>query len=129
MAIVDARAAQTLPVVLVEDDAALAAALAFSLETVGIRVISYCDAESALAAAQWSIGCWVVDVRLPGMSGLDLLERLRSGGVLAPVLLITSNPTAKTKARASAAGVEIIEKPLLTDALTGRVLHLISARS
>ncbi|MDX2274615.1 MAG: response regulator [Hyphomonadaceae bacterium] len=110
---------------IVDDDAGLLAALRFAFETEGMMVESYLSAEAALAAPAMAHDCVVLDQRLPGLSGLDLLERLRSRGETAPALLITSNPVATTRARAMAAGVEIVEKPLLQDVLTHRVRQLI----
>ena len=110
---------------LVDDDAALRHALSFSLETKGFSVTAFGDGESALAAndlASWR--CMVLDLRLPGMSGLDLFDHLRRRGVRAPALLITTHPTLATRARAAAVGVEIVEKPLLDEGLTTKIAHL-----
>lgn len=110
---------------LVDDDDALRHALTFSFETAGIGVEAFPVAEMALAArnnANWR--CLVTDYRLPGISGLDLLERLRLTGVNPPTILITSNPSRELKVRSHAAGVEIVEKPLLGDHLLESVINL-----
>ncbi|MEQ1707240.1 MAG: response regulator [Terricaulis sp.] len=110
---------------LVDDDAAVRHALSFSLETKGFFVVAFGDGESALAAgnlAAWR--CMVLDLKLPGMSGLDLFDHLRRRGVRAPALLITTHPTLATRTRAAAAGVDIVEKPLLDDGLTTKIAHL-----
>jgi two-component system, LuxR family, response regulator FixJ len=107
---------------LVEDDVALRQALAFRFTMAGYRVAEFADAESALAAAdrrQWR--CLIVDLHLPGMSGLDLLDALQRGSVRAPALLVTSNPSPATRERARAANVEIVEKPLIDEALARKV--------
>ena len=104
---------------LVDDDPAVRHALSFMFETAGITVATFADAESALAApgkSAWR--CLVLDQRLPRMSGLDLLERLRAIGIEAPSILITTHPSRETRARAAAAGVEIVEKPLLDNQLS-----------
>lgn len=107
---------------LVDDDAALLHALTFAFETRGYEVLPYATAEEALAAEQLpSWRCLILDHRLPGMSGLDLLERLRVRRIETPALLITSNPTAATRTRAARIGVEIVEKPILDDVLLERV--------
>jgi FixJ family two-component response regulator len=111
---------------LVDDDPALRHALSFAFETAGISVAAFADAESALAAADkaaWR--CLVLDHKLPAMSGLDLLERLRAAGVRAPSILITTHPSRETRARALAAGVEIVEKPLLDNQLSRKVHDLL----
>ena len=66
-------------------------------------------------------GCLVLDYNLPGIDGLDLLERLRAAEVTLPAILITTNPRKALRARAALAGVQIVEKPLLTDALRDSV--------
>jgi FixJ family two-component response regulator len=108
--------------VLVDDDAALLHALTFAFETQGYAVSAYANAESALAAprqSEWR--CVVLDHRLPGMSGLDMLDRLRAQRIFVPTVLITSNPNVTTRSRAAGMGVEIIEKPILDDVLLERV--------
>ncbi len=104
--------------VLVDDDPAVRHALSFAFETNGIEVATFADAETALAAAdQEAWQCLVLDQNLPGMNGLDLLERLRAAGIHAPTILITTHPSRATRARAFYAGVEIVEKPLLDNQL------------
>jgi FixJ family two-component response regulator len=59
----------------------------------------------------------VLDERLPGVSGLAALARLRARGVGLPAVLITTHPLPILREAARAAGVEILEKPLLGDGL------------
>lgn len=110
---------------LVDDDAALLHAMTFAFETQGYMVSAYGNAEMALAAplrSEWR--CMVLDHRLPGMSGLDMLEQLRAQRMHVPTVLITSNPSVATRSRAAVIGVEIIEKPILDDVLLERVSAL-----
>jgi DNA-binding response OmpR family regulator len=65
--------------------------------------------------------CLVLDERLPGMGGLQVLGELRRRKIATPALLITSNPKPATRLAAAAAGVTIVEKPLLCDALTAAI--------
>lgn len=105
-------------VTLVDDDPAVTHAMQFSFDLEGLDVRSFRDAESVLAADDLpQTGCLILDHNLPGMDGLALLERLRAKGVSLPAILITTNPRTALRNRAAAAGVPIIEKPLLTDAL------------
>lgn len=114
-------------VVLVDDDPAVTHAVQFSFDLEGLEVRSYRDAESLLAnPALPENGCLVIDQNLPGMSGLSLLERLREEGVQLPAILITTNPRAALRDRAATAGIPIVEKPLLTDALLTTVRTLLS---
>jgi len=112
---------------LVDDDPALLHALSFAFETEGYAVSAFADAESLLAseAPQGSL-CLVLDQRLPGMSGLALLAALRAQNVSAPAILITTNPPPAVRREASAAGVEIVEKPLLGNILAAKVREAIA---
>lgn len=104
-------------VLLVDDDPAVAHAVQFSFDLEGLDVRSFSDAAGLLASDLPREGCLVLDYHLPDIDGLELLERLRANGVRLPAVLMTTNPRMILKARAAAAGVPIIEKPLLTDAL------------
>lgn len=114
-------------VILVDDDPAVSHALQFSFDLEGLEVRSFRDGESVLAADDLPrTGCLILDHNLPGMDGLALLERLRANGVRLPAILITTNPRTALRNRAAAAGVPIIEKPLLTDALLTTVRKALS---
>jgi FixJ family two-component response regulator len=105
-------------IVLVDDDVALRTALAFTLELDGFAVQAHPSGEDLLAGALPSRpACMVLDLNLPGASGLDTLQQLRRRGVDLPALLITSHPRAQTRDRAEALGAGVVEKPLLGDAL------------
>jgi FixJ family two-component response regulator len=109
-------------VVLVEDDPAVLHALAFAFETEGYDVDAFARAEDVLERLPLGGGlCLVIDEKLPRLKGLDLLALLRERGVSAPAIIITSNPPDHTRRRAAAAGVEIVEKPLMGDALAQKV--------
>jgi FixJ family two-component response regulator len=103
---------------LVDDDGPVVDALAFAFELEGFRVLACADATQALAAdLPVGPGCLVLDLSLPDMDGLKLLELLRARGVETPAILITTHPTAQVRERARAQDVPIVEKPLITDAL------------
>lgn len=113
---------------LVEDDAALVDSLSFAFGLEGFRVKSYFLPETLLTTAlPEQAACMVVDLILPGMDGLRLIDALRDRGVVLPAVLITTHPTAQTRAEAAVRGVPIIEKPLLTDALLQQVRDLLPA--
>ena len=102
-----------LTVFLVEDDASVRDSLALMLGLSGYATAAYADAASFLAAwhADWS-GCVVTDLRLPGMSGLELQAALRSRGAALPVIVITAHgdvPSARVAFRAAA--LDFLEKP------------------
>lgn len=105
-------------VVLVDDDPALLRALKFALELEGFRVHGCpCGEDLLNLALPGHDTCLVIDERLPGITGLAALDRLRSQGVGLPALLITTHPNAKMQAAARCARTAIVEKPLLGDSL------------
>ena len=105
-------------VVVVDDDLALRSSLKFALELEGFSVRTYADASALLDDGLPAAGCLVIDQKLPGMSGFELLRHLRVRQVSLPIILITTHPTRALLAQAAMAGVRVIEKPLLTNALT-----------
>ena len=75
----------------VEDDAAMARGLAHNLEFDGYQVLSARDAETGLRLLEeQSIDLIVLDVMLPGMSGFDLCQTLRSRGISIPIIMLTA---------------------------------------
>ena len=106
-------------VVVVDDDNAVRNSLEFSLGVDGFTVHSYADGDELLAADNLtSCDCLVIDQKLPGMSGLDLIGLLRKRQIDAPAILITSHPSRELSERAARAGVPIVEKPLLGNGLS-----------
>ena len=105
-------------ILIVDDDPAVRNSLKFSLEVEGFSVRTYSNGAELLREARIPRhGCLVIDYKLPEMSGLDLLTQLRHRQIALPAILITTHPSAVLQARAAAAGVPLVEKPLLTDAL------------
>ena len=112
-------------ILLVDDDAAIRASLQFTLELEGFQVEAFASAEALSAfAGPDEPACFILDYRLPGIDGLSLLKALRSLGVSAPAITITSNPTRETRARAAELGTVLIEKPLLGDELVDAIRSL-----
>ena len=115
-------------VLLVDDDAAVAHALKFSLELEGFEVRTFAAGESLLAADDLpERGCVVIDMNLPGADGLEVVRRLRERRVALPAVLITTAPTPTLRDRARRASVPIVEKPLLGDALPDQVRRVLTA--
>lgn len=105
-------------VLVVDDDPAVRNSLKFSLEVESFIVRDYSSASELLRETEIAdAGCLVIDYHLPEMNGLEMLNRLRARRVAAPAILITSHPSAFVRQRAAEAGVRIVEKPLLGDAL------------
>lgn len=113
--------------IVVDDDAALLAALRFSLELDGLRVITHRTAESVVAASLPSANaCLVLDYRLPTANGLALLADLRAASVNLPAILVTSHASPSVRQEARTAGAILIEKPLLGDTLVTAIRSAIS---
>jgi FixJ family two-component response regulator len=113
-------------ILIVEDDAALLASLAWSFEVEGFRVRPYQDSESLLAEdALPERGCMIIDYRLPALNGLELVGRLRDRGCLLPALLITT-PAPGVVREARAAGIPLVEKPLVGGTLLTEVRSLLN---
>ncbi|MGU3495201.1 response regulator [Xanthobacteraceae bacterium A53D] len=111
-------------VVVVDDDPAVRGSLKFALELEGFEVRIFATADEILLAdmaALPAIGCLVVDYNLPGLNGLDLLRELKRRHLTWPAILITSNPPARVRRRATSAGIAIVEKPLFSNALSDAV--------
>jgi len=98
----------------VDDDAAVRDALALLVASVGLRVQTWPDAQAFLAGFDRdAIGAVVLDVRMPAMSGIALLERLVAEGVDQPLVMLTGHGTVELCRRAFKAGAaEFLEKPV-----------------
>ncbi len=112
-----------LPVVaVVDDDPAVCGSLKFSLELEGFRVLIFRSAADFLQSGETgACDCLVIDQRMPGISGMDLIGQLRDRDVMTPAILIISHPNAALSARAKRAGVPIVEKPFLGNTLVERI--------
>lgn len=109
-------------VLLVDDDAAVRASLGFWLDLEGLLLVAFDRAEALLASGIIDTAdCLVIDERLPGMTGLQLLAELRRQGVAAPAIITTSHATRALRDAARAAGAQLVEKPLIGDALLAQI--------
>lgn len=91
---------------IIEDDESLRQAMVGLVRSLGYRVASYPDAEAFLAAdGRERSNCVVTDIQMPGLSGIELKERLTAQGVSTPVIMVTARaePALKDKAMASGA--------------------------
>ena len=90
---------------LIDDDAAVRDSLALLIATVGLRVTAWADPLDFLARFdRQAIGAIVLDVRMPGLGGLAVLERLRAEGVDQPVIMLTGHGTVELCRRAFKSG-------------------------
>ena len=98
---------------LIDDDQGVRDSLAMLLDSAGIRCRCFSGAEAFIAKADLSEpGCIVVDVRMPGISGLDLLRILRERGIDLPVIVMTGHAHVAMAVQALKDGAaDFIEKP------------------
>ncbi len=116
-------------VCIVDDDASLRRALRNLLMSVGFRVETFESAEAFLESVHRdSIGCVVLDVRMAGMSGLDLLRHLVATGSRIPAIMLTAHADDETRRRSLEAGaVAFLEKPVRSAALLDAVRTALSS--
>ena len=100
-------------VFVVDDDPSVRSSLKFLLSTVGLRVESFDSAEAFLQKKLPDVPtCLVLDVRLPGLSGLDFQRKLAARNVCIPIIFITGHGDIPMSVRAMKAGaVEFLTKP------------------
>ena len=100
-------------VYIVDDDEAMRDSLLWLLESQGFAVTAFASAEDFLAACRDDMaGCIVLDVRMPGMSGLELYEKLSARQCTLPVIFITGHGDVPMAVSALKKGaVDFIEKP------------------
>jgi FixJ family two-component response regulator len=101
-------------VAVVDDDASVRRALTRLLQSAGIRALTYASASEFLGTGLSSApDCVILDIHLGGMSGLELLSRLRELGHNLPVLIITAHDDAQAREAAARGGcAAYLRKPL-----------------
>ena len=99
---------------LIDDDRAVRESLALLIGTVGLRVQDWDDPQAFIDGFdRTGVGAIVLDVRMPGISGLTVLDRLVAQGVDQPVIMLTGHGTVEMCRRAFKAGAaEFLEKPV-----------------
>jgi FixJ family two-component response regulator len=100
-------------VFVVDDDAAMRQSLSNLIRSVGLRVEAFASAQEFLRSKRPDVpGCLVLDVRLPGLSGLDLQKRMAEADIEIPIIFITGHGDIPMTVRAMKAGaVEFLTKP------------------
>ncbi len=112
----------------VDDDDGLREALAFLFDVNGIDACFYPSAQALLDQLPITEGCVLTDVRMPGMTGLDLVRELRTRGVLLPVIVMTGHGDVPLAVEAMKAGVvDFIEKPFDDAHLIGSIRNALQA--
>jgi RNA polymerase sigma factor (sigma-70 family) len=115
-------------VFVVDDDQAMRNSLKWLIESVGVQVESFASADEFLAQYQpGRAGCLVLDVRMPGMSGLELLEHLAQRNMHIPAVVITGHGDVPMEVRAMKSGaIDFIEKPFNDEALLDAIRRAIA---
>ena len=119
---------------LIDDDEAVRSSLALLISTVGLRVQPWVDPQTFLQTFdRESIGAIVLDVRMPGISGLTVLDTLKEQKVDQPVIMLTGHGTIDMCRRAFKSGAaEFLEKPVdderLLEALQTAVRQHVQSR-
>ncbi len=114
-------------VFVVDDDEAVRGSLGLLLKSVGLKSVGYATASGFLAAYRSEQpGCLVLDVRMPGMSGLALQERLTDLRITLPIIFITGHADIATSVRAmKRRAFDFIEKPFNDQDLLDRIQEAI----
>lgn len=103
----------------VDDDDSVRRSVGFMLKTSGYKVQPYSSGAEILKDAKaLEPGCILLDIRMPGMDGLEVQEALRTHGVSMPVIIMTGHGDVPLSVRAMKAGaIDFIEKPFEKDVL------------
>ncbi len=115
---------------IIDDDAAMRDSLAFLLDVNGFEPQVYESADAFLkAAGAVAATCVVSDIRMPGMTGLELVRKLKGSASSCPVILITGHGDVALAVEAMKAGaVDFIEKPFDDATLLGAIRAALDAR-
>lgn len=116
-------------VFIVDDDREVRAGLESLIRSVGLRVVSFASASEFLNAARPDVpSCMILDVRMPGQSGLELQNQMRSVGIHLPIIFVTAHGDIPMTVRAMKEGaMEFLTKPVrgqeLLDAVQKAIEH------
>ena len=114
---------------LIDDDQAVRDSLALLIGTVGLRVMTWARAQDFIERFDRdAVGAIVLDVRMPGISGLTVLDTLVAQRVDQPIIMLTGHGTVELCRRAFKAGAaEFLEKPVHDETLIEALQHAVRA--
>ena len=113
---------KTPTVLIVDDDASVRKSVQTLLRSTGYTVQSFASGEELLAKDPFEGPCCLVlDVQMPGMSGLDVQHRLAMSGRNVPIIFMTAQANAQVRAQARQAGVPVLIKPFNAETLIDAV--------
>ena len=113
-----------IPVIsIVDDDESVRTALKSLIDSVGFRAEVFCSGEEFLKSPVVSqTDCLITDVRMPGMTGLELQERLNAAGASVPIVFISAHEDKEARARGLRAGaIDFLQKPFSEESLLGAI--------
>jgi two-component system response regulator FixJ len=115
----------------IDDDEAMRQSLSFLLDAAGLQAATYASGTEFLKVAdRLQPGCIITDVRMPEMSGLELVRRLKDRGVSLPIIVITGHGDIPLAVEAMKAGVsDFLEKPFDDEVLLGSVRSALAGRA
>lgn len=114
---------------LVDDDDAVRESLRLLLEVHGLKVEAFASANALLDETRGEgADCLLLDLHMPGLSGLELLELLRKRGILAPAIILTGRYDPLLSLRISKANVfAVLQKPPCTNTLLASIERAVTA--
>jgi FixJ family two-component response regulator len=112
-------------VYVIDDDDGMRRALSLLLDTVGYKTVAFSSPKDFLSQFKSHVpGCVVLDIRMPGMSGLELQQHLNRSGSMLPVIFITGHADVPMAVQAMKEGAfEFIQKPFRDQDLLDRINH------
>ncbi len=115
-------------VFIIDDDEALRDSLRWLLESVHLRAEFFANPQDFLRTFDPNRpGCLVLDVRMPGMSGLELLDRLSAAKIQVPVIMLTAHADVPMAVRAMKSGaIDFLTKPYSGQELLDRIHHALT---
>ena len=105
-------------ITIVDDDESVRKSLARLIKSMGLEAETFASAEEFLGKSPKQTGCLILDIRLPGMSGIELQKKLMASGDKTPVIFITAQDDEVLRTEAMAAGASgFLRKPFDDHAL------------
>lgn len=114
-------------VFVVDDDDAVRESLAFLIKSIGLKVENFASAQDFLKSYNPArAGCLVLDIRMPGMSGLELQDKLNQMNSMLPIIFITGHGDVPMAVKAIKAGAaDFVQKPFRDQELIDRIREVL----
>ncbi|MCH9670057.1 MAG: response regulator [Gammaproteobacteria bacterium] len=124
----DAKTAVGGNVYIIDDDEAVRDSVSTLVESIGLAALRFSSGDDFLAAVTASSqGCIVTDIRMPGLSGLDLQDQLAARGIGLPVIVLTGYGDVSAAVRAMKTGaIDFVEKPFNAQELLDKIQHALA---